>query len=90
MAKTGNDPTTEPVPALDPTLVQGYVLLKQGEPYGEFGNAHKEYLLLREDARYNIPLDGLALGSLAHTPGYKKVYEFAGSWYLCGDDEDEP
>lgn len=63
-----------------------YILLKSGEPYGEFGFAHKEYLIKNTAARLKIPTEGLAPGSNCHTPGCAEIYEFGfdGEWVRVG------
>jgi len=63
-------------------------LLKQGEPNGWNSN-YMEFLIDSEDDIETPPTDqySYAPSSIAHTPGYKHVYESdaSGSWVEIGE-----
>lgn len=63
-------------------------LLKCGEAYSNLGN-HMEYLIDSAEDIETPPNDSYAPGSIAHTPGYAKLWESAadGTWVEVGGGE---
>ena len=64
-----------------------WTVLEQGNEYNVFSN-YKEYLIDSESDLSNPPDKSLyAPGSIAHTAGYKKMYEAdnQGNWVEIGE-----
>lgn len=62
------------------------VLIKSGDANGNYGYAHKEFMIVEPDHLKYIIRDGLAPGSIAYTAALTNIYQLGPDnyWYKIG------